>query len=52
MEGIGVMALSTVLYFLSSVLFAYRGMWPLAGVQFFYAAANCCLMAAAIKLVK
>lgn len=52
MEGIGVMVISTALYFLSAALFAYRGMWPIAGVQFFYAAANCCLIAAALRLVK
>lgn len=47
MEGIYLMGVSTVIYFGASGCFAYRGQWLFAGVQLFYALANCCLIGAA-----
>lgn len=48
MEPILLMIASTIIYYLAAAGFAYRGQWHFAGVQFFYACANVCLILAAM----
>lgn len=50
MEGIAFTAAVAILELLSAVGFAYRGMWPMAGMQFAYAVGNVFLIWGAMQL--